>query len=355
MSVALLSAFARVVPEEPIPSLPEPEVIPEIVTKLAPVAKPVEQKDSGVGIASSPVPKVVSQSVIQPTVISQPVIQPKISEPAPTPESDSSTSSEPSATPPAGPEPEPVIPPKPPEPSSAWPNEPAGYSLLSLQTFSANIPAGENLPISDGWRILWNSKGNGTSASDPSAPASDSKVFSVLYPQGFGGGSAPATAFYPVDGKKNLFMGTWWKANAGWQGHESNVNKLEFIFLSENSDIYLTTYGSPGGPYELRVCLQFKTAGGDERCWLKPNMSLGVISFGDWHRIEWLIEISEDNTKGVIKWWLDGVLVGSYSDVKFPPGATIAEYKLSPTWGGVNDSKKQNDYFWFDEVYLSTK
>ena len=37
---------------------------------------------------------------------------------------------------------------------------------------------------------------------------------------------------------------------------------------------------------------------------------------------------------GIIRWWMDGVLVGNYTNVKFPNDNGFVEYQISPTWGG---------------------
>jgi len=235
-----------------------------------------------------------------------------------------------------------LLPPPPPGEGS-WPNLPATYSTLTDQAFD---PA-----ILSGWDLIWNPVGNGTIASNATAPFSGTSVFQVKYPAGFTGGSAPATQVFGLGGARNVFVGTWWKASAEWQGHASAVNKIQFLFPVAGGDLYMTAYGAPGGPYELRVNLQFTS--GDTRSWLRPNVGPGNVSLGDWHRIEWLVETNSAGT-GVIKWWMDGVLVGDYRDVTFPSGG-LAEYKLSPTWGGMGDTKQQTDYFWFGHVRISTR
>ena len=46
---------------------------------------------------------------------------------------------------------------------------------------------------------------------------------------------------------------------------------------------------------------------------------------------------------GIIRWWMDGVLVGDYTNVKFPNDNGFVEYQISPTWGGnTGDVKTEN-------------
>jgi hypothetical protein len=129
----------------------------------------------------------------------------------------------------------------------------------------------------------------------------------------------------------------------------------DFLFpRNGGQDLTMVMYGVPGGPYELRVALQFRDA--DRRIWLVPNAGPGVVTPGRWHRIEWLVEYNStsDPPDGVVRWWLDGVLVGDYRDVLFP-APLLVEHQLSPTWGGVGDVKAHEDFMWFDHVRISRR
>ncbi|HEX7937708.1 MAG TPA: hypothetical protein VF483_01880, partial [Gemmatimonadaceae bacterium] len=187
---------------------------------------------------------------------------------------------------------------------------------------------------------------------DSTSPATPGSVWQVRYPAGFGAGSAPATLTYSLGGATKVFVGTWWKANANWQGHPSNVNKIQFLFPSSGyGDMYLAAYGPPGGPYELRSVVQFPTF--ERKDALRPNRDPGLITMGQWHRLEWLVQYSSPNAAdGIVRWWLDGVLVGDYDNIRFPP-ARLDNFKLSPTWGGVGGAKTQTDYYWYDHVFIA--
>jgi hypothetical protein len=72
------------------------------------------------------------------------------------------------------------------------------------------------------------------------------------------------------------------------------------------------------------------------------------VTLGQWHLIEWYSNVST----GVLKWWLDGVLQGSHSNVK--NSYDFDMFQLSPTWGGNSGARKdQTDHYWFDHVHLS--
>jgi hypothetical protein len=223
-----------------------------------------------------------------------------------------------------------------PPPTGNWPNAPSSYPLLSDQPFDGMNTLG--------WGMVFNS--GASVVQDATAPASPSNVLQFMYPAGMAGGTAPGTEYFELNGATHFYSGIWWKPSNPWQGHDSNINKIQFLFMGNSQgDMALEMYGSPGGPYHIQICMQFLS--GDTRCWLTPNVNNVAVTLGKWHQIEWLV----DEPSSTIKWWLDGQLIGSYSDVVFPSGG-LAEYKISPTWGGVGDLKAETDYYWFDHIVV---
>jgi hypothetical protein len=221
-----------------------------------------------------------------------------------------------------------------------WPHEPAGSRLISDQPWGS-VP-------SHGWEAIW---GPSRVRPDPSAPGSPPGVLEITYPAGFEGGSAPGTVVKRLPALREVYVGLWWQAPAGWQGHSSNVNKIQFLFPREGGDITLVMYGPPEGPFSLRVLPQFQDFPSD---WLLPTTDPVDVTLGGWHRIEWLVVMSSraGAADGIARWWLDGRLQGDYTQLRFP-AAHLTEYKLSPTWGGVGDRKHRPESFLFDHTRIS--
>lgn len=223
-----------------------------------------------------------------------------------------------------------------------WSNEPAGFVAITDQPWDAIVDASWRRRTSAHDRII----------ADAGAPFSPSGVLEYLYPAGFAGGTAPATHYFPLRDAREVFVGLQWKANDTWHGHATGVNKIQFVYLAGGGDIAMVMHGSDAGPYELRVLPQWRE---HTRSWLASNAAQRPIRPGAWHRIEWHLkyESRPGAADGVVRWWVDGALAGSYTDLRFPDAAGFAEYQLSPTWGGVGDVKRQNDYYRFDHTYLS--
>jgi len=224
-----------------------------------------------------------------------------------------------------------------------WPNEPAGLSTLTDRPWTALT--------GDGWKRR--ESANDRVVNDATAPRAPATVLEYVYPEGFAGGTGPATQYFALDHSKELFVGLLWKVSSPWQGHESGINKIQFVY-AESADVAMVMHGSAGGPYELRVMPQWREHDGS---WLTPNVTHTPPLLGQWHRLEWYLkyETSAGAGDGVIRWWLDGALVGDYTKMRYPHDAGFVEYQISPTWGGVGDVKGETDYYRFNRSYISSR
>jgi len=239
-----------------------------------------------------------------------------------------------------------------PSPTTAsWPNEPSGLRVLTDWGFDQVPPTSGDVPIpgSPGWSIVYETpptpaSGRAQLASDPGAPYSPPNVYDFVYPQGMVEGTAPATVYYENVNASEVYLGFWWKASSPFD-LGPNGNKIAFLFNGGGS------FGGqqflilrPDG--RLHVLPEYPR---DFR-WRSPNISGMVVTLGVWHRIEWYSDLST----GTLKWWLDGVLQGSYTDVR--NSHTFDAVKLSPTWGGASGAqKRETDHYWFDHIHLSVR
>ena len=232
-----------------------------------------------------------------------------------------------------------------------WENEPAGFTTLTEWAFDQAPPTSGDvsIPGSNGWKINYNVEpgsrlgGWVTLASDSSAPVSRSSVYDFVYPQGMVEGTAPGTVYYPFSPpERALYAGFYWKASNPFDTGTAG-NKIAFIFNGG---------GGAGGQQFiilkpdglLHVLPEYV---GDVR-WRSPNVNATRVTLGVWHRIEWYSNLDT----GVNKWWLDGLLQGSYTDVvnTYP----FDMFQFSATFGGCCSARKaETDHYWFDHVRVS--
>lgn len=210
-----------------------------------------------------------------------------------------------------------------------------------------------------GWFVQWNPLGNGSRIADYQAPFSPPFVYQVKYPIGFVSGLAPSTLqFYLSPSTPELYWGFWWKLSRPFQSDRSGVNKIVFVWTQTavgNSPDLLYFDLTPN-PWRIRVMNDLITGGGPtagQR--IEPNIDTTVVALGAWHRIEIYARYSTgEAANGVLKWWVDDVLNGSYENLKMPSDAGFRYLQVAPTYGGnTGDVKLETDYYWFDHVRVS--
>jgi uncharacterized protein YjdB len=237
----------------------------------------------------------------------------------------------------------------PPPPDGPWPNEPAGFTVLTDEPFNALV---EN-----GWRQTQRETTNGSGlfvASDLLAPLSASSVLEFKFAAGYTGGREPGVEYYrPAAPVKESYFAFWWRPSSPWQSHSSGVNKLAFLYTAGGGGCIYIMMFNEGGSYTIQVEPEFS---GDVRR-LAPNVTGTPVVLGAWHRVEWYVKYSTTGSRrdGVTRWWIDGVLQGEYRDLQMPADAGFAEYQLAPTWGGLNGTKAKTDHYWYDHARISKR
>ena len=217
-----------------------------------------------------------------------------------------------------------------------WPHEPAGFT-----TVSDAMPGGAS---DTGWKC----EGDGVSL------VADQLVFT--YRAGFQSGYAPGIAYLDVPTPTpETYFGLMWKPSRPWQSHPSGVNKIALLFPSTSGGgtIYVMMFHD-GGTYTIQVETTFES---DTRR-LEPNITATPVVLGAWHQIEWYVRYSSNPSSrdGVVRWWLDGVPQGEYTDLQMPPDAGFTQYTIRPVWGGAEgDTKKQQDSFVYGRVHISKR
>jgi hypothetical protein len=236
----------------------------------------------------------------------------------------------------------------PPPLGGTWPNEPAGFTLVNDYDLGRDpIPATYNaiyLGLS-GWDVQWNPVGNGSAIADGGAPFSPPAVYQVRYPAGFAGGSAPSTLALTFPGRSELYFGYWWKPSTPWQGHSSGINKISFCIAGNfSNDIIVSMRAIPGAGSGPPFHVQLYVNG----TYLTNNVNDPTVTLGAWHRIE----VYLNEATNAARLWLDGVPLSDHTSVGLV-AVPFDLFELSPTWGGIGDTKTETDYYWYDHVHLS--
>ena len=233
----------------------------------------------------------------------------------------------------------------PPPPGTS--NEPTGMTLITERSFSALGEAGwydQDSP-------------NLTIVQDATAPKSPSGVEQMRFPAGFSGGASPAVLEKGLGSRySTIYVSYWMKLSSNWYGHPtSNVNKQMHLWINGGNHVFTLAEGSGTGPLKAEIWLQ-GTAAGERN--LYPNVgNSGIITRGEWHRWEIVLTCNSGGAaNGRIEWWLDGVKIGQYYDVRLEPTLSYWEIiQWSPTWGGTGSSVPADQFESVDHIYISGK
>ncbi len=227
---------------------------------------------------------------------------------------------------------------------AAWTDEPEGLTVMTDQPWDELA--------SLGWGHV-DRTSTSRIATDATAPRSPVNVLECTYPEGFPGGYSPASdyyTFYQLPEVRDLFVGLWFKVSDPWQGGGNGFNTFSYLRLDGGGMIAVPMYGPSTGPFDIRIVE--KWSGGSM---LAPNVRVGRVTLGAWHRLE--LHLRYDSAPGaadgVVDWWLDGELVGSYRNRSFPAGTGFLSYSIAPTWGAVGESKTEADYLRVDHTFIS--
>jgi len=278
---------------------------------------------------------------------------PALPNPVPTPGSVQNPSPTPNPQPPV-PSPQPPI-----SGSGAWPNEPIGLSALFDWSFNASSGNG----LVDVYKA-------GRIVNDPYAPFSPGNVLEVRKPAGATLGGAQLDYYFPD--RNEVYVGMWWKTNAEFDGYLHQGNKLFFVISNDSNSVFYW-YGPSGSEKKLIFVFQAGAGSALNNCHIPqfqgacggadgatgllfPNIGDGTAIRGQWHRIELYLRRSAtaSSRDGIIRWWLDGKIVGDFSNVNLGPNP-FYWYSLNQAWDGTGAGYQHDWIHWFDHLRISGK
>ncbi len=232
--------------------------------------------------------------------------------------------------------------------SSIWTNAPINGVVL-VDTACATIS-----PFID----VYNST---TFHSDSSAPISPPTVMRhrIEATASSGGGETTYTASTKY---REFYVGMTWRTNPPYLGRPVG-NKLFFMRGGPGSNAFFLLTGrsslqvtSTGGQLVWSTNGGFAnshTLGGDGILGY-PNVNNPVIIPGVWYKFECYIKASTTQTSqdGVVKWWVNNLLTGSYSNVNYcaTDNTALDTFVWNETWDGSGDLQTARSEPW--EYYL---
>ncbi len=226
-------------------------------------------------------------------------------------------------------------------------NEPAGLTLISTRMFDAKIESG------------WLDRGDAAFSIQPdaAAPLSPGSVGQALFRAGMAGGSGPINVRREINtlNYHTVYLRFPFMVSSNWQGHSTGVNKIFFIWIGAQPRVFFRMMGSGSGALLPRINLQNDPL---DVGTLAGNVdATKAIVRGRWHDVEILMQSNTSgNADGIVKLWVDGVLVTSYSNIEFASATESHIWETvswNPTWGGWGDTVVADMWQRIDSCYIS--
>lgn len=233
--------------------------------------------------------------------------------------------------------------------SPSWPNEPANSEILTDNPL--------NTKIGDGWSASYPE--GGKIVSDPGAPLSPPNV--LQYSRNNMTQGDASQSYYGFPDMNELYFGFWWKPSNPFYGWPNNAfQKVALVKNRPSQHFYVGMHRNNGGGFSFAVFLNYSLVenshlgnGYGVGSWmLFANRGNANVALGAWHRMEFYVKKSTTTTSrdGVLRWWMDGVLQGDYSQVNYP-GPFWSAW-LAPIWdAGV--SLPGPEYHFYDHAHIS--
>lgn len=216
-----------------------------------------------------------------------------------------------------------------------------------------------DLLTTSGWSWLRRaSSKNPNIGIDALAPLSPANVLRMVFTPDMGFDMEPSVHWISVPSLKEVYTGWWIKLSANWSGSPAGAGKITFLFTPGAGQVYTGYYhkgGDPnsgwieGPPYRIGVNTEWSPYG--QRVWL-PNVTTTFINPGEWHRIEVYYKWETNpgsSGDGIIRWWVDGVLNGNYTSVRYP-ASSFNEFQFAPT---LQNPPPAEQYMYVDHTYVS--
>ena len=246
--------------------------------------------------------------------------------------------------------------------SATWPQEPAGSSVLLDHNFSTALGSG----MTD----YYNSRSRpGALQADATAPVSASGCFVSYITAGSNTGGTELGWTSGGTVYDDMFVGMSWRTNAQFEGRPQGnktffmrgpggdglSNRTNGVFLFNNASLNNGSGVLIFAPNTGNLSNQQITGSTDPGVPIFPNVGNGTVTRGVWYKIQAYMKKSTNATSqdGILRWWINGVLVGNYTNVNYPGG--FNEWLWSETWDGTpNFTVNVQWEHWLDHLYIST-
>ena len=219
-----------------------------------------------------------------------------------------------------------------------------------------------NTLTGNGWNYLRRTSSIDASiVTDLTALFSPSNVLRIVFTPGCCVDAEPSVHWMTLPTVREVYTGWWMEISPTWEPNPAGGGKITFLWTDNGSGQVYTNLYHPcsypevcnpdvqGAPYKIGANTEWAPYG--QHIWY-PNVTTTWVYPGTWHRVEfyyrWETTPGSSND-GIIRWWVDGVLNGNYTNVHYPNAGGFQQFEFAPTKQRVGVLQ----YMYIDHTYVS--
>jgi hypothetical protein len=231
-------------------------------------------------------------------------------------------------------------------PGTNGPQEPQGLFTLNDQAWVA--------VTGNGWRYLRRTGAKDADiARDATAPVSPPDVLRIIFTSGMSRDSEPSVNWMSLPGPREVYTRWWMKLSPNWTGSPAGGGKITFLHVRPDGQgqVYTALLGS-SAPHAIVVNTEWRPYG--QKFWT-PNVTTTPIFYDRWYGVGWYVrwESAPGVGDGVLRWWVDDVLNGDYTQVSFPAGGSgFQQFEFAPT---RQNPPAAEQYLYIDHTDVSAR
>ena len=204
-----------------------------------------------------------------------------------------------------------------------------------------------------GWNYLRRTASkNSDIVTDATAPVSSSNALRIIFTADMARDSEPGVHWIRLPAVKEVYAGWSVKWSPNWTCSPAGCGKIAFFHTGAEGVVYINygDFGRTANPKTISVNTHWAPYG--DRVW-PANRALTSIVPGTWYRIGWYHKYasSASAADGMIRWWVDGVLNGEYTDVRFPHGGFV-QFEFAPT---IQNPPLSEQYMYIDHTEIGIR
>ena len=188
---------------------------------------------------------------------------------------------------------------------------------------------------------------------DPTAPVSPTNVLQIAFTPDMPFGTEPSVHWIELPAITEIHTSWWQKLSANWTCELNEwCTHLSYLFAQNTDGQVYTGLFHPsdeqlGPPYRVGANTEWAPYPTNR---ILPNIETTWVNPGEWHQLSFYYkwETIPGSGDGIIRWWVDGVLNGEYTNVHYPQTRGFVEFQIGPTFG----TPPEDQYLFLDHTLV---